>query len=185
MVGTTGLIIEVVGMLPNIKGQQGLQAALNGIGGIRLLRDDEFAILVGREPHPAGTEERCAFLLKLLLESLERAEVPCDGLGNAAYRLVVCFGCSELAEVQLVVQNLSGIIQKTALRLLHDVYQWQVLKWRARQQCIQVVHISLQVLPIVEADSLLANHWFQRIFCIRQGHERKFPVRHKSDSFNR
>ena len=43
MVWATVLIVQVVGMLPDIESQQRLQALLDGIGSIRLLRDDEFS----------------------------------------------------------------------------------------------------------------------------------------------
>ena len=46
MVWATILIVKIIGMLPNVEGQQRLQTALNGVGGIRLLGDDEFAVLV-------------------------------------------------------------------------------------------------------------------------------------------
>ena len=46
MIGPTILVIEVVGMFPDVEGQQGLEAFLNGIGGVHLLRDDEFAVLI-------------------------------------------------------------------------------------------------------------------------------------------
>ena len=46
MVWTTVLIVQIVRMLPDIKGQQGLQALLNRIGSIRLLRDNEFALCI-------------------------------------------------------------------------------------------------------------------------------------------
>ena len=40
MVGTAVLIIEVIGVFPYVEGEQRLQAALDGIGGVGLLRDD-------------------------------------------------------------------------------------------------------------------------------------------------
>ena len=48
MVGTAVLEVEVVGVLPNVEGQQRRQSFLHGIGGIRLLRDDEFSVVVSR-----------------------------------------------------------------------------------------------------------------------------------------
>ena len=43
MVWPAVLVVEVVGVFPNVEGQQGLQPALNWIGRICLLGDDKFA----------------------------------------------------------------------------------------------------------------------------------------------
>ena len=40
VVGTTVLIVQIVGMLPNVESQQRFQAFLNRIGSIRLLSAD-------------------------------------------------------------------------------------------------------------------------------------------------
>ena len=48
MVGTTVLVVEIVGVFPHIKCQQRLQTFLNRIGCICFLRDDELAICIGR-----------------------------------------------------------------------------------------------------------------------------------------
>ena len=42
------LIVQIVGMLPDVEGQQWGQSFLNGVGGIGLLSDDELALFVGR-----------------------------------------------------------------------------------------------------------------------------------------
>ena len=46
MVGTSVLIIKVVGMLPYIEGEQWGESLLDGVGGIGLLCDYEVAVLV-------------------------------------------------------------------------------------------------------------------------------------------
>lgn len=53
MVRTTVLVVDVIGVLPNVESQQGLEAALYGVAGIGLLRDLQFAVFVDGEPHPA------------------------------------------------------------------------------------------------------------------------------------
>ena len=42
------LIVQIVGMLPDVEGQQWFQPFLNGIGSIRFLRNHKFAILISR-----------------------------------------------------------------------------------------------------------------------------------------
>ena len=46
VVGTSVLIVQVVGMLPYVEGEQRGETLLNGVGGIGLLCDDEVAVLV-------------------------------------------------------------------------------------------------------------------------------------------
>ena len=111
MIGTTILIIQIVGVFPYIEGQQWLQAALYRIGGIRLLGDGQLTIVVCRQPHPARAEQRGTLLLEFLLESLKRAEISTDSLGKLAYGLIVGLWRRELSEVELVIQNLARIVQ--------------------------------------------------------------------------
>ena len=42
------LIIQIVGMLPDVESQQWFQTLLNRIGSIRLLRNHKFPILISR-----------------------------------------------------------------------------------------------------------------------------------------
>ena len=90
-------------------------AFLNRVGSICLLGDNQFAIFISREPHPARAEERCTSLLEGLLESIKRSEVTNDCLSEFPHRLIVCLWGSKLSEIQFVVQNLPGIIQNASL----------------------------------------------------------------------
>ena len=84
MVGTAVLVIKIIGVFPNVEGQQGLVAAAHGVAGVGLLGDDQLALWVGGEPYPSRAEQAGAFLRELLLEGLEGAELGVDGLGDAA-----------------------------------------------------------------------------------------------------
>ena len=65
-------------MLPNIEGQQRLQALRKRIIRIRLLGDDEGAVGGGGEPDPAGAEEGGAFGDEVGLEGVEGAPLLFD-----------------------------------------------------------------------------------------------------------
>ena len=52
MGGTAVLVVEIIRMFPHIHCQQRLETFGDRVIGVRFLRDNEFAILVGREPHP-------------------------------------------------------------------------------------------------------------------------------------
>ena len=68
MGGTAVLVVEVVGMLPDVEGQQGLKAADQRVGGAGLLGDDQRAVFRCREPDLAGAEKPGAFGNELGLE---------------------------------------------------------------------------------------------------------------------
>ena len=47
MGGAAVLVVEVVGVLPDVEGEEGLEAFDYRIGGVGFLSDDEAAVLVG------------------------------------------------------------------------------------------------------------------------------------------
>ena len=88
MVGSAVLVIQVVGMLPYVEGEQGREARTEGIAAVGFLGDVQFAVLVGREPGPAGAEEAGGGCRKFFLEIVEAAEVAADGVGQRAFGFV-------------------------------------------------------------------------------------------------
>ena len=80
MVGTTVLIIQIVGMLPYVEGEQGREARTEWITAVGFLRDVQFTILVGREPGPSRAEEAGGGCCKFFPEVVETAEVAADGV---------------------------------------------------------------------------------------------------------
>ena len=107
MVRTSVLIVQIVGMFPYVEGEQGSETLCQRIASIGFLRDDELTIFIHRQPHPTRAEEGCSLLLKLVFECLERAELRVDELANLSGRSIVCLWCTELCEIQIVVQYLS------------------------------------------------------------------------------
>ena len=73
MGGAAVLVVEVVGVLPDVEGEEGLEAFRYGVAGIGLLGDDEGAVGLGGEPDPAGAEEADALGDELVLEGFEAA----------------------------------------------------------------------------------------------------------------
>ena len=61
MRGAAILVVEVVGMLPNVKRQQRLQTLGDRVVRAGLLSDNEGTVGGGGEPDPAGAEEGDAF----------------------------------------------------------------------------------------------------------------------------
>ena len=185
-------------MLPDVEGQQGLQSFLHRIGSVSLLRDDQSAILcvfgllgaIDRKPHPSRAKQRGALLLKLILEGLKRTEITLNSLSQLPRRPVVSLWSTKLPEVQLVVQYLPSIVEHASRRPTDNHFQLrqhQPIELRPAvftlrsveagitllQQSVKIIHISRQVLPMMESDSLTANHWLQGLRRIRQRHQRK------------
>ena len=71
--GAAVLVVQVVGMLPDVEGENGFEAVGYRIVCIGALEDGQFAILLGCEPHPSAAEETHALGFKIGLEGFEGA----------------------------------------------------------------------------------------------------------------
>ena len=119
---------------------------------------------MGSKPYPTATKETYALGFELGLEGIEGAPLLHDLINHLASRC--CGTRCELSEVEVVVQDLSGVVENTARRLLDDFFQRKIFETAARQQFIQVIHVGLQVLAVVEFERLCANYWCQSVFGI-------------------
>ena len=159
VVGAFVLIIQVVGMLPNVEAQQRGQSCAYGIASVRFFGDVQLAVLINRQPCPARTEQSDCCRVEFLLEILETAEVAFDGFrqfpGRFALRRFRC----ELQEVQRMVQHLSGIVEYGAIGCSgYDSNQVFVFILRARNKVVQVVYVRLQVLTVMVIYCLLTDY---------------------------
>ena len=143
MVGTTVLIIHIVSVLPNVEGEQWAESASDRVLCVWFLSDDEFAICVGRKPNPSRTEEGGAFLCEFLLESFETTELCFNGSGNLSCRAIVSLWSTESLEVEVVVEDLSCIVEDATRGLLHDFFERKLFESTTRQSGIEVVHVCL------------------------------------------
>ena len=73
MRGAAVLVVEVVGVLPDVEGEEGAEAVGDGVVGAGVLADGQGAGGIGLEPHPPGAEEADALGDELFLEGLEGA----------------------------------------------------------------------------------------------------------------
>ena len=79
MLGAAILIVEIIGVLPNIYSEERFHAVAHGIVAIVTAHNVELATLVLGEPHPARTEKCCTSLFHLAFKRLEIAKVEADG----------------------------------------------------------------------------------------------------------
>ena len=115
--GAAVLVVEVVGVFPDVEGEEGAEAVGDGVVGAGVLADGQGAGGIGLEPDPAGAEEADALGDELFLEGFEGAPLGFDlGLEGAGRgRFPVKPGMTgkvkpgmtraELGEVEVVVQD--------------------------------------------------------------------------------
>ena len=76
--GAAVLVVEVVGVFPDVEGEEGAEAMGDGVVGAGVLADGQGAGGIGLEPDPAGAEEADALGDELFLEGLEGAPLGFD-----------------------------------------------------------------------------------------------------------
>ena len=73
MGGAAVLVVEVVGVFPDVEGEDGFEAVGDGVVGVGVLGDGQFAVGVGLEPNPTGAEQAYAFGFEIGFEGVEGA----------------------------------------------------------------------------------------------------------------
>ena len=128
MGGPTVLVIQVVRMLPDVEGEEGLEAVSDGVIGVGVLADGKGAVGIGLEPDPAGAEEANTFRFKFRLEGVEGTPLLLDLLVQRRFRGKPGMRCRrKLREIQVVIQDLAGVVEHPTGRSLHDFLQGFVL----------------------------------------------------------
>ena len=150
-------------MFPHVEGEKGPETVRNGVIGAGVLGDGQFTVGVCLEPYPAAAEEANAFGFEVGLEGFEASPL-LDNLGKkgrffAALRMTR----SELREVQLVIQDLAGVVEHaTRFRVKHGMTDYLLqalsLQFCPGNELIQVVHIGLKVLAVVEREGFITDH---------------------------
>ncbi len=130
--GTAVLVVEVVGVLPDVEGEERAEAFGDGVAGAGLLSDNEGAVGGGGEPDPAGAEEGGAFGFEFGKEGFEGAPLFLYlGYELGFFRFARCCVVHrfELGEVEVVVEDLAGVVEDgggglaSGGRLDHDVLE--------------------------------------------------------------
>src|SRR5580698_846220 len=121
VVGTLVLILQIIGVLPNVVPEDGMVALREGrvlVGGGS---DFEFAA-VPQEPAPAGAELLGCGLVELLLEGFEVAEVFADLLGDTACWLAAAAGLHDRPE-HGVIDVAATIVAHGATNVFRNIIQ--------------------------------------------------------------
>src|ERR1035437_5584262 len=146
-------VVDVVGVLPDIAGQQGLVLGRQRGPGVAGRPQFESSVRHLDEPGPTGAEQADRGFGELFLELLEGPEVFLDALEQRAGRFARGVR-AEAVPVEGVVPDLGGVVEDLALGGAHDVLERQVLILGAGNELVQIVHVCLMVLAVVVFEGL-------------------------------
>ena len=178
MGGAAVLVVKVVGVLPDVEGTEGLEAAADRVAGTGFLGNDEGTVGIGGEPDPAGAEQADAGGDKGRFEGIKASPLGINPGEKGRFlrrfaprndRNRIRRSGPELREIQVVVQDLAGVIEDGAIGLADDFLQGHLFEGRTGNEFVQIVHVPLQVLSVVEGQGLGTDHRRQRIKGIRKG----------------
>src|SRR5690606_6530179 len=124
VLGTGIAVVDVVGVFPDITGQQGLVGRVDDGAGIAGVADVRAAIGLLHEPGPARTEVAGGGLGEGGLEGIDAAPLGLDRLAQGAGRLAAALG-RQAVPVKGVVPDLGGIVEHAAARFADHVFQAQ------------------------------------------------------------
>ena len=165
------LVVEVVGVFPNVEGEEGSEAVGDRVIGAGVLADGQCAGRIRLEPDPAGSEEGGAFLHEVGFEGVEAPPLFND-LGYKGRFLDFAFarndsGGSELGKVEIMIQDLAGVVEDGTAGMADDVLQCHELELSSSNEFVQVVHVPFQVLAVVEFKGPGTDDGFQCVYRIR------------------
>ena len=175
VVGAAVLVVEVVSVLPYIHGEQRLLAMGQGQIGIAGFGHLEGAV-VENQPGPAATELGGTGGLEGFDELLEAAEVSIDLVEQGAAGAATTVGLDALP-VKAVVPHLGGIVEHAGLAGItchggDGVFQALAFQLGASHQVVEVGHVSVVVLAVVELKGLAGNMGLERIEAVGQRRQR-------------
>ncbi len=163
MGGAAVLVVEVVGVFPDVEGQEGLEPMGGGVVGAGVLADGKGAGGIGLEPHPAGAEEGGAGGDEGGLEGGEGAPLGLDLSLEGPGRCRCGRLRRELRKVQIMIQDLAGVVEDAPGRFLNNLFQGHRLELGPGNELIQIVHVALQVLAVVKSERAGGNDGLQRV----------------------
>lgn len=176
MVGTAVLIVEIVGMFPHVDAHERLEVMTNGVAAVHFLRDDKLTVFVGGEPHPTRTEECSTLLLEFLLEGIKRTKLRVDGSSECANGLAVGLRRSKLCEVEVVVEELTSIVEDATFGSFYNLLERLSFETTSREEVVEVGHVGVEVLAVVNLDGLCTNDRFEGRHFVRKSDEFELAV---------
>ena len=120
--GTAVVVFEIVGVLPDVVAEDGIQALRDGIVLIWSADNFHFAFCVASQPDPSAAELAYTGGVEFFLESFEVAEGLLDYFGYGAGGVASTFGLHDVPE-HGVVDMASGVVADGASDVVRDGVQ--------------------------------------------------------------
>ena len=167
---TAVLVVQIVGVLPDVEGEEGFEAVGDRVVGVSILGNAQLPSFVGLEPYPTASEEGCALGFELGLESVEGAPLLGDLLRQRGFRVKPGMRSGgKLREVQVMVQNLAGVVENGGRYTRcarydrrsagpYNLLKGLALKIRPGNQLVKIIDIGLQVLSVMESQRLVTYY---------------------------
>ena len=160
-------VVDVVGVFPHVHGQQRLVGGGQRRAGSAGVDDVHAAVGLLHQPGPAAAEVADGALHEGFLEGGVAAPLGVDGRGQRARGFTTASGLHAVPE-EGVVPDLRRVVVDAAAALLDDLFQRHGLELGALLQVVQVHHIGVVVLAVVELQRLLAVVRGQGVLGVRQ-----------------
>jgi hypothetical protein len=174
--GATVVVFQVLGVLPDVVAEDGIEALRDGVVLIGGADDLNFAIAAGfaGEPDPSAAELLDAGIVEFGLEILEGAEGLGDGIGDGAGGIASAFGLHDFPE-HGVVDVASGIVADGAADVLGNGVEVadEIFGGLAGEVGmlleggIQIFHVGAVVHVVMQGHRLLIDDGFERVVRIR------------------
>src|SRR5690606_32009806 len=156
-------VVDVVGMLPHVTGQQRSVTGGDRIAGADGAYQAQRAVSLLHQPAPAGTEGADGNLAELFLECVEGAECLVDRFCQFTGGLAAAIG-AQAVPVEGVVPDLGSVVEQSAAGGLDDLCQALALVVCAGDQVVQVDHIGVVVLAVVIGQGLGGDVRLKSVF---------------------
>src|SRR5882724_1087055 len=163
-------VVYIVGVLPDVTGEQRLVRSGQWRGCIRRIRDVHRAVGLLHQPGPSGSEIPDRALRKCFLESGKGSEFSGDRLREGALGFAAR-ARRQTVPVERVVPDLRGIVEDAAGGFADDLLETGILEFGALHQIIEIGDIGLMMLAVVEFQRFLRNMRLQGVQCVREGWE--------------
>src|SRR5580658_6964220 len=168
------LVVEIIGVLPDVDGEERglpLRQRIHGVGRLRHLE----RAAIEHEPGPAAAELGVRRFLELVAELVDVAEGLLDAEQQVAARAAAAPGAHAVPE-EAVVPGLRRIVEDRRLRLVPGGGADHVLERlagerRVLHQLVERRHIGLVMLAVVKLQGARRHIGLKAVLRIRQGRE--------------
>ena len=142
--------------------------------------DAQLSVFIGYKPGPARAEPAQCGVLELCFHRVIGAEIPVDGFGQPAGRFLILVGTERLKiqiviidAARIVVNGCADIFGKLA-SVLDQFFQCPAVVAGIILKClIQIVHIGLKVLVVMNHHGFFVDVGFQRVITVWKRREFK------------